>query len=104
MRLSGGSADLVEAGRTPGRRRCIRCSSSVCGARTPSPSGSPAPRRLSPAASGVAVDTGRSSAAAWTGGGWGTRSPAGQKKIHMLKQIHTNADVVGSRSCFLAFI
>lgn len=76
-------ADLVEAGQNPGRRRCIRCSSSVYGARTLSPSGSPAPHRLSPAASGVAVDTCRSSGAPWTGGGWGTRRPGGQRTRRM---------------------
>lgn len=65
----------MAAGQTLGRRRCNHCSSSVYGAHTPSPSGSPAPRRLSPAASGVAVDSGHSSGAEWTGDGWGTRSP-----------------------------
>ena len=78
--LSVASADLVAAERTPGRRRCSRCSSSVCAARTPSPSGSPAPRRLAPAASGAEEDTGRSSGAVWTGGGWGTRNPERQRR------------------------
>lgn len=63
------------AGQTLGRRRCSRCSSSVYGAHTPSLSGSLAPRRLSPAASGAAADSGHSSGAELTVGGWGTRSP-----------------------------
>lgn len=77
---SAGSADLVVAEQTPGRRKCSRCSSSVYGAHTLSLSGSPAPHRLALAASGVAVDTGHSSGAVWTGGGWGTRSPERQRK------------------------
>lgn len=77
--LSVGSADLVAAGQTPGRRRCSHCSSSVYGAHILSLSGSPAPHRLFRAASGVAVDTGHSSDAVWTGGGLGTRSPGRQK-------------------------
>lgn len=68
----------MEAEQTPGKRRCSRCSSSVCAARTPSRSGNPAPRTLSLAASGVVADSGRSSGAEWTGGGWGTRSPTGR--------------------------
>lgn len=72
-------ADLVAAGQTPGRRRCSHCSSSVYGAHTLSLSGSLAPRRLFRATSGAAVDTGHSSGAVWTGGGWGTRSPERQK-------------------------
>lgn len=72
------AAHLVEAGQTPGRRRCSRCSSIVCGARTLSRSGSLERHRLAPAASEVEVDTGRSSAAAWTVAGWGTRSPERQ--------------------------
>lgn len=68
----------MAAGQILGRRRCSHCSSNVYGARTPSPSGSPAPRRLSPAASGAAADSGHSSGAGWTGGGWGTRSPKGR--------------------------
>lgn len=81
--LSVGSADLVEAGQTPGRRRCSHCSSSVYGAHTLSLSGSPAPHRLVLAASGVVVDTGHSSGAVWTGGGWGTRSPERRQKRQM---------------------
>lgn len=79
-RLSVASADLVVAEQTPGRRRCSRCSSSVYGVRTLSPSGSLVPRRLALAASGVGADTGHSSGAVWTGGGWGTRSPGRQRK------------------------
>lgn len=84
-------SDPVVAGRTPGRRRCSRCSSSVCVARTPSLSGSPALRTLSRATSGAAVDTCRSSGAAWTVGGSGTRSPErksqrGQKKAKQTNQ------------------
>lgn len=67
------------AGQTQGRRRCSHCSSSVYGAHTLSLSGSPAPHRLSLATSGVVVDSGHSSGAVWTGGGWGTRSPKRQK-------------------------
>ena len=88
--LSAGSADLVEAGQTPGRRRCSHCSSSVYGAHTRSLSGSLAPRRLSLAASGAAVDTGHSSGAVWTGGGWGTRNPEGQEKQTDVQLITEN--------------
>lgn len=63
------------AGQTLDRHRCSHCSNSVYGAHTPSLSGSPGLRRLSPAASGVAVDSDHSSGAGWTGGGWGTHSP-----------------------------
>lgn len=89
-------ADLVEAAQTPGRRRCSRCSSSVCGAHTLSLNGSPAPRRLSLAASGAAVDTGHSSGAVWTGGGWRTRSPERQEMRHIFSQVYKNVDA----TCF----
>lgn len=80
LELPGATADLVAAGRTRGRRRCSRCSSSVCVVRTPSLSGSPALRTLSRATSGAAADTCHSSGAAWTEGGSGTRSPENKTK------------------------
>ena len=63
------------AGQTPDRRRCSRCSSSVCGVHTLSRSDTRGPRRPAPAASGAAEDSGRSSGAAPTETGLDTHSP-----------------------------
>lgn len=85
----------MEAEQTPGRRRCSRCSSSVCGAHTPSRSDSPVPHRLAQVASEVEVDTGRSSAAVQTEGGWDTRNPEGQTTRIRIR----NAPLVPTGNC-----
>lgn len=84
----GRLAHLVAAGQTLDRHRCSRCSSSVCVAHTRSLSGSPGPRRLSPAASGAVADSGHSSGAEWTGDGWGTRSPERRDGDFENQKIH----------------
>lgn len=71
---------LAVAARTPGRRRCTRCSSSACASRTRSPSGSWAPRRLGPAKSGAAGGSGRSSGSGNCENEEGTHNPCKEKK------------------------